>query len=283
MWLSSACLLVGMTLECLLLLTLPHVNAPDVYQWGMHVAAMYLFCTHMSVNSVQVYARARYLLAIACPAGSVIAAWQLWQLSLATTPSVVDDHWPAAAAVWLFGWRFLCGIGQSIGLAVLHTSEPQRQDVEPDTGPPDDLDRHLKRCRFVLFKVYIPALILNVVAEGYIRSTCSEALISPSTPECVGGDYLMAKHWPGMGLFFHFGGLLFIFAADALLDASYPPSLAISTFFAANVTILLAGDLIITSGAWTLPFGLKLVWMASVGWLWILLQRLWKLRIAELE
>lgn len=284
MWLSSACLLVGMTLECLLLLTaLSTVNAPEVYQWGMHVAAMYLFCTHMSVNSEEVYSRARYLLAIACPAGSVIAAWQLWQLMHTT----LLDHWTvAAAAAFLFGWRFLCGVGQCVGLGLLHTTE--RQDFVPDTGPPDELDRRLKRGWFVLFKVYLPTLIMFVAADGYF-STCSEALISPSTPGCVSHIFLLAKHWPGLGLFFHFGGLLFIFAADALSHGSYPPSLAISIFFAANVTILLAGDLVMGAavahgdGLLTVLFCVKSVWMMAVGWLWILLHRLWKLRIAELE
>jgi hypothetical protein len=79
-WISSACLLAGMTAECFMLLQsgngIDGLGA-EVYQWGMHICAMYLFCTHMSVNSPAVYKRARWLMAIACPGGTAVAAWQV--------------------------------------------------------------------------------------------------------------------------------------------------------------------------------------------------------------
>jgi hypothetical protein len=283
MWMSSACLLVGMTVECMLLNTT--YNSHEVYQWGMHVCAMYLFCTHMSVGSIDVYSRARWLLAIACPAGSVVAAWQLWILF--GTGGGPHDIWSFAASI-MFAWRALCGIGQSIGLMLLRTTKAETE-VVPDMVAVPVLSTRLSTASFVLFKVYIPIIFLNIVWEAYSYS-CSEPLISPTTPECVQKFFLLAKSWPALGTFFHFGGLLIIFSSDAISVAgTYPPSLIIATFFALHVATLLVADLTWTffvrgDGEDSPPVQellLQLVWAMAVGWLGISLNRIWKWRIAE--
>jgi hypothetical protein len=63
-----------------------------------------------------------------------------------------------------------------------------------------------------------------------------------------------------------------IFASDAVLQASYPPSLAIASLFSAHATILVAADLVInmflTDSTWvTHQLIPKVLWMLSVGWL----------------
>ena len=294
-WISSACLLFEMTVECLMLLQFSVIIggfAAEVYQWGMHICAMYLFCTHMSVNSPEVYCRARWLMAVACPGGTVIAVWQLWVLisyttttTTTTTTTPHDFDTPTRFAILMFLVRAICGIGQCIGLALLQTTEPESETVESDsTEASVELESRLKQAWFVLFKLFIPTLFMKIVADAYF-SSCGEPLISPTTPGCVQDFYLLAKSWPGLGTFFHFGVLLVIFASDALLGAAYPPSLAIATLFSAHVTILLAGDLIINTflldGSTTAlhEIILKVMWMLSVGCLWLSLHRLWKWRV----
>ena len=288
-WISSACLLAGMTAECFMLLQsgngIDGLGA-EVYQWGMHICAMYLFCTHMSVNSPAVYKRARWLMAIACPGGTAVAAWQVWVLFSNKT---TDVDKATLLASGLFIVRAMCGVGQCIGICLLSSIEPESKtslsEKESSGGLESELENRLKRTSFILYYVFIPSLFLNVVGEGYFAS-CGQPLLSPTTPGCIQDFFLLAKSWPGFGTFFHFGGLLVIFASDAVLQASYPPSLAIASLFSAHATILVAADLVInmflTDSTWVIHQLIpKVLWMLSVGWLWMSFRRLWTWRVAE--
>lgn len=284
-WISSGCLLFEMTFECLMLLQYSTVVAGfggEVYQWGMHVCAMYLFCAHMSVNSSHVYERARWLMAIACPGGTAIACWQIWILC---SSNVDDFDRQTKAAMVLFLIRALCGIFQCVGISLLTTTEPEIDFIASEVGASVELERRLQRSSFILYYVFIPCLFLAIVEEAYSAS-CSEPFLSPTTPECVHDFYLLALTWPGLGTFFHFGGLLVIFASDSLLYASYPPSLAIATLFAGQLFALLVGHLAIILALVKSSFGmlqlvLNVVRMLSTGLLWFSLHGLWKWRVLE--
>lgn len=286
-WISSGCLLFEMTFECLLLLhysTIVTGFGGEVYQWGMHVCAMYLFCTHMSVGSSDVYRRARWLMTFACPGGSAIACWQIWILS---ANKMHDLDLQTKVAMVLFSIRALCGAGQCVGISLLSTTEPEREVIPPEVGAPVELERRLKRAAFILYYVFLPCLFLVVAEEAYF-SSCSEPLLSPTTPGCMHDFYLLAMTWPGLGTFFHFGGLLVIFASDSLLYASYPPSLVIATLFAGQLFAVLAGHLLLNLVLDESLLGahqvvIKVMWTLSTGLLWMSLQGLWNWRVAEIS
>ena len=286
-WISSGCLLLEMTFECLMLLQYSTVVAGfggEVYQWGMHVCAMYLFCAHMSVNSSQVYERARWLMAIACPSGTAIACWQIWILR---SRKMHDLDGQTMAAMVLFLIRALCGVGQCLGICLLSSTDPEIELIATDVGASVTIEPRLKRASFFLYFVFIPCLFLVIAEEAY-SAPCSEPFLSPTTPECLQDFYLLAMTWPGLGTFFHFGGLLVIFASDSLLYASYPPSLAIATLFAGQLFALLIGHLAIILALEASSFGtyqlvLNVMRMLSTGLLWFSLHRLWKWRVVELS
>ena len=180
---------------------------------------------------------------------------------------------------------------QSVGLAILDNILPQSDLAVGNSCASVELSHRISRARFVLHRIYIPVLILYVAAEASFAS-CSEPLISPSTPDCQSELFILAPVWPGLGIFFHFGGLLVIFSSDALSRALYSPSLAIARLFAAHIAILLAGDLIIfkddglistikNSGEF-LQYWFRALWFCAAFGLWISLHRLWKWRNVDI-
>ena len=286
-WMSTGGLFIGMTIECLLLITTDY-NSHEVYSWGMHVCAMYVFNTHMAVQSPTVYSYARWLLFCSSPAGTLVAAWQLWILLEASQGPL--DAWAFSAAI-LFVWRGLCGMGQTIGLIILDSTEPLTQRAAQDMPAKPVLVDRLSTARFILFKIYVPILFLNIVFQAASSTLLMTPLVSTPGPGCMQQNFLLAKHWPGMGTFFHFGGLLVIFASDSLSSdsshgptSSYPPSLVIATMFTLHVAVLLAGDLL-----WSLfdnnlqrpdsEYTLQVLWALSAVGLGIALARVWKWRI----
>lgn len=252
MWISSLCLLVGMTLEnMVLLLTSPigSHSTHETYKWGMHLCAMYAFCVVMNVASAEIYSQTRMLLCFACPVGSLIGLWQLWVL-VTNTPDIKED--PIAMLVGcLFLWRALSGVGQCIGLVVLDRIEPKTESLEQMDVTTNDAVTHdesmlrqaISQGRFALFRLFLPAF-LAYTATSALLSSCSEPMISPTIPASCGGMnmFMLNPNWPGLGLFFHFGGLLALFASDGLTTStpSYPPSLLIGAIFAIHVSILIA-------------------------------------------
>lgn len=303
MWISSLCLLVGTTVENMLLLLTTPIGAHsthEVYKWGMHLCAMYAFTTIMNVSSPQVYMKTRLLLCFACPAGSLIGLWQLWVL-ITSTPDFTDDPLALLVAA-LFVWRALSGIGQCLGLWALDTIEPEKGSLEQmditTNGMVADDDMKLRdaisRGRFALFKLFLPAFVAYT-ATSALLSSCSEPMISPTVPARCGemNMFMLVPNWPGLGLFFHFGGLLAIFASDGLTTTttSYPPSIMIGALFALHVSLLIATHMVmelthsnvlefIESFGW--QDWLRRItlggWMLSSFYLSVCLQRVWKLK-----
>ena len=235
LWSSTACLLVTMTLECILLLSQRGpLGAQEVYAWGMHVCAMYLFISHMCMSCCEVYQRARILLLVACPSGSLIAFWQLWKLTVTST-----WDYTSLIAGTVIAMRGLWGVFQTIG--VLHLdSIPLHESMMVDMKGVHDRVTDAKR---VLLNLYVPCLACYGSAVAMF-SICSFPLISPPLPTdtmChAAATFMLARNWPGLGLFFHFGGLLVIFVSDglALNRASYPPSLMIGQLFTLHIGVL---------------------------------------------
>jgi hypothetical protein len=247
LWSSTACLFVTMTLECILLLSqIGPFAAQEVYTWGMHVCAMYLFISHMSMSCCEVYLRARILLFVACPSGSLIAFWQLWKLT--ETPT-----WDSSSLIagTLIAMRGLWGVFQTMGLMQLDNI-PEHENTIVDMEGIHDQVPVAKR---LLLSLYVPCLACYGSAVATF-STCSLPLISPPLPTgltCHAADgFMLSRNWPGLGLFFHFGGLLVIFVSDGLSlnRASYPPSLVIGTLFTFHI-----GLLTITENARSLNLG----------------------------
>ena len=221
-------------------------------------------------------------MAVACPGGTAIAVWQLWVLFSNKT---ADFDRATQLASGLFLTRALCGLGQCLGICLLSSIQPETNIILSGKQSSVGLESHLKRASFVLYYIFVPCLFLNIVGEAYFAS-CGQPLLSPTTPGCIQDFFLLAQSWPGFGTFFHFGGLLVIFASDAVLHASYPPSLAIASLFSAHASILIVGDLVInmflTDSSWVLQQLIpKVLWMVSGGWLWMSLWRLWTWRVAE--
>jgi hypothetical protein len=283
-FITSFILWIEMTFECMMLLMYDHTISglsEIIYGWGMHVCAMYLFCCHMSVTSPEVYKRGRWLMAIACPSGTLIAIRQLWFL---LPHSLVGYDMFTHIAVFLFTTRAICGIGQSLGIILLSSIEPRDQVDHPIPVDTIDLKQKINRASMVVNKIFIPCLYAYVVEEAFFAK-CGEPLLSPTTPGCVFDFFLLAKSWSGFGTFFHFGGLFIIFSNDALSSNPYPPSLAIAILFSGHVSLLLACHLIIMISSHS-PDILRqvvprLLWMLSACLASFSLHTLWKERIMK--
>ena len=237
LWSSTMCLLVELTFECVLLLSQSGLgSAQSVYIWGMHVCAMYLFISHMSMSCPEVYQRARILLFIACPAGSLISLWQIWHLCRKFSYDYITLI--IVASVFTKG---LLGVFQTIGLIQLD-SLPSDHVESSKTGGGNDLFKLVPHVRKLLFWFYIPCLAFFGGAVSTL-STCTLPLISSTTlhGNCQTLDgFTLSQNWPGLGLFFHFGGLLVIFTSDGLelSSASYPPSLVVGSLFTCHIGLL---------------------------------------------
>lgn len=247
MWIGSLLLLCGMTIECFLLLSqgvLGTVFTNDVYKWGMHVCAMYLFCAIMVASCPEVYERARILMAFACPAGSIIGMWQLWYLWTNL------DNWNvlSVTAGCFFAFRAACGLCQTLGLIRLHDIKeitPSEGAVQADNLP--ELETLVARGKSVLFHIYFPALALYLILTS-LMGTCNHPLVSPTVQdECVGqGEFVLEPSWPGFGVLFHYGFLLVVFSSEGLATKpSYRPNLLIGLLFAMHFAILIAFSLVV--------------------------------------
>lgn len=244
LWLSSVCLFCTMTLECILLLgQLGTFSAEIAYVWGMHVCAMFFFVSHMSISCCDVYRRARMLLFVACPSGSMIALWQLWRLS----SSLSSDCYTVGNAILLV-LRALLGLIQTFGLIRLD-SIPSTLDMIGAREAVQFEDQLVPFVRKLLYLVYVPCLAVYVTVVASFSSFALPLISLPAPSESchASNGFMLAQHWPGLSLAFHFGGLLVIFASDGLSPnrSSYPPSLVIATLFAFHI-----GVLTLASNAW---------------------------------
>lgn len=330
LWLSTTLLFIGMTIECIFMMKVYLMNVNmiyDIYKWGMHVAAMYLFNAIMCVASPEIYSRARPLLMITSPTGTAIAVWQLWILRMHENEAVLQGF-EAQCVQFLFALRALAGLGQLIGLIVLKDIEidnvaalaksPQMVggkmvlasysiDEMDEQGLGQSIIDLSAKTKFVLLKMYVPSMYIHGFLVAVVGN-CSDPMISPTTPssrltDCeengaIASSFVLAQNWPGIGLFFHFGMLLVIFAFDGIQTPSptYKPGLAISCLFSFHICLLLASSMMLRIlqrfwgdsvhddfGSLTLLDVIStltmVAWMVSSGYLSLLLHRLWKLRV----
>lgn len=237
LWSSTMCLFVELTFECILLLSQSGLlSAQSVYVWGMHICAMFLFISHLSMSCNEVYQRARILLFVACPVGSLISFWQIWHLCRKFSYKYIS-----LIIVALVFTRGLLGVFQTIGLIQLD-SIPSNDVRTSKIGRVNNLDMLVSHVRCLLFWFYIPSLALFGVAVSML-STCTLPMISSTAPygTCQTlQSFTLSQNWPGLGLFFHFGVLLVIFTSDGLelTFASYPPSLVVGSVFTCHIGLL---------------------------------------------
>jgi hypothetical protein len=299
LFLGTSTLLLEFTVECFALLRREFLGtsmAHEVWKWGMHVSSIYLFCAIMSVETPSIYRRTRVLLAIACPLGSLVGIWQLWML-VHYAENGTDDRWTWFVAC-LLALRIICGFTQTIGLFVLKNTEPSTDVVtEYSKAIDDELASSQTRANFALYKIYLPTFVAFVVGVA-VLSNCSEPMVSSLIPtdSCAAMkmDFVLNKNWPGLGLFFHFGMLIVIGAVDGLSTGSpsYKPSLAIASLFAGHVTLLIFVSLswdVLQTDCWevlsvadVLRRMVLPLWMVASGYLFVCLDRHWRLRVLSM-
>ena len=127
---GSLVLWIGMTLESMVLqsqslLFINHAKY-DLYKWGLHLCVMFTFTTVMCMNvgDMSYYERySRPILLLACPAGSLIAMYQSYNLWNNTSHMDIMS----SIVLILFILRCICGIIQTMGVYLLNTVRTQQQ------------------------------------------------------------------------------------------------------------------------------------------------------------
>jgi hypothetical protein len=247
-----------------------------------------------------VYQRARLLLAVACPVGSLVALWQLSILMADDSAAPGDDLWLTAVAV-LFVWRAVSGVLQTVGVLILNTVEPANRTTLLQETRTLENDAALEAARVsaarALYAIFFPTIIAYVLASA-LSGNCSAPMISPMLPPmdeeaCMAADMdiMLMQNLPGLGVFFHFGMVLVLFSFDGIQRSvpSYKPSLALATLCAGHLSFLICADLIwdiIQTQVWSslstqdlILRVLLILWSLSAGYLALCLHRLWKLRL----
>jgi hypothetical protein len=160
--------------------------------------------------------------------------------------------------------------------------------------------RQLNLLERALWNVYAPVILIYVFVFAVIGS-CSPSLVSTSLyPEMCHNDvptmsdFALAQNWPGMGLFFHYGMIIVIFAANGAQPSTptYKPSLMIASLFCVHVSALIAVDLCwdaVQTNLWSdmstvdvLRRALLVLWMLASFFLWMCCERVLKVRLIPL-
>lgn len=304
--LGSIGLLVEMTIESAIHLSQTFIgtNAEhNIFQWGMHACVMYAFCTSMCAVSSYVYQRARPLLAVACPAGSIIAIWQLSVL-IAGEGAVTEDPWSMAVAVF-FVWRAICGVVQTVGVLVLNHTAPS--DCRPTlirAAPTLEDEAIMESTRVMatraFYMIFMPVFVTYVLFSTS-SGNCSAPMISPMLPQAKEGscmaadmDLMLKQNKPGLSLFFHFGLVTVMFAHDGLCKSlpTYKPSLLIACLWVGQTSLLILVALLwdmLQTQFWSslstedvIRRVLLAMWSLTAGYLAFCLRRLWNLRQQQL-
>lgn len=269
----------------------------------MHVCVMYIFCNVMCVETPFIYHKARKLLFVACPSGSLVALIQMYMM-WTHTPDMSQDAFAQLVLCLLFV-RALSGVIQVLGLFYLkHTEIVQGNPSgkEESVGIATDLQirRQLGLLEKVLWGVYAPVMLIYVATFAVVGS-CSPPFVSTSlyaetcTDEAGAlSDFSLAQSLPGMGLFFHYGMIIVIFAANGAQPSTptYKPSLMIASLFCVHVSALIAVDLcwdVVQTDLWSemssidvLRRILLVCWMLASFLLWISCERVLKMRLRPL-
>jgi hypothetical protein len=205
-------LLFEMSAECFVLLRQNHIGTTttqEIYRWGMHIVAMYIFCAVMCIETPFVYRTTRGLLAAACPSGSLVALWQLSTL-LRYSADLRDNLFDQVVA-GLLCLRAISGFLQTIGLGILQHLEPKQSSANHPSLPsePSTIASRLVLLRRFLVGVYMPCMVVYIFYFALLGN-CAIPMVSPSFSDaaCIthsSSGFSLAQNWPGMGLFFHYG------------------------------------------------------------------------------
>ena len=266
---------------------------------GMHVCVMHIFCAVMCVETPFIYHKARKLLIAACPSGSLVALWQ-FSTVLRYTPDIRKDAFGQVAAC-LLAVRALSGIVQLAGLFQLTTLQPTVSEAMSNNTPSVASEKNaviktrLGQLRLVLWGFYVPTMAVYIFAFSLLGN-CHPPMISSSivSPACLSTALSLAQNWPGMGLIFHYGMIIVIFAANGAQEGSptYKPSLNIASLFSVHVSVLIAVHLcwdVVQSDFWSiLSVGdvwrriLVVLWMLASLVLWFCCERVLDVRLGPI-
>jgi hypothetical protein len=225
-------LLLEMSAECFVLLRQNHMGTTmtqEIYRWGMHVSAMYIFCAVMCVETPFVYQTTRGLLAAACPSGSLVALWQLSTLLRYSTD--LHDNVFDQVVAGLLCLRVVSGFFQTIGLAILEHLEPMESSTDHPRIPSEQttIVSRLVLLRRFLVGVYMPSMVMYIFYFALLGN-CAIPMVSPSLSDAAckthsSLGFSLAQNWPGMGLFFHYGAYVaapFIYLSSTLAVLPFP-------------------------------------------------------------
>ena len=265
----------------------------------MHVCVMHIFCAVMCVETPFIYHKARKLLFAACPSGSAVALIQM-RTMLQYTTDIRSDVF-AQLIVCLLSIRALSGFIQVLGLFHLkHLEElPSKQsDTDHLETERKDIHTRLWQLQRVLWGCYVPIMLIYIATFSMLGN-CSPPLISKSLypGECTESgftDFALAQNWPGLGLVFHYGMIIVIFAANGARASAptYRPSLMIASLFSFHVSALIFIDLGYDAYQTTFWSDLStedvirrllvVAWMLASFLLWFFCERVLQVRLAPL-
>ena len=238
----------------------------------------------------------------ACPSGSLVALWQLSTL-LRYSGNIREDPFGLLVGSLLLT-RATSGFIQWAGLLQLKHLEPSEAGksvatvTNTKTLLQSEAKKRLVQLRRALVEAYLPALVVYIFVFALLGN-CQAPLVSGSRSgkECTqhsSTDFSLAENWPGMGLFFHYGMIIPVFAAIGVRKSipSYKPSLNIASLFSIHVSLLILVHLCwdsVQSDHWSglsttdlLRRLMAVVWMLASAFLWLCVERLSHARLVFL-
>lgn len=263
----------------------------------MHICVMYIFCSHMCVETPFIFHKARKLLMAACPSGSIVALCQVSTL-FCYSRTIHEDLFGQLVAA-LLSIRAIAGVIQLVGLQKLKDLEPLAAGrsnatsfaIATNTLPLSPTRVRLVQLHRALLEVYVPVLAVYIFVFALLGNCYAPLVSSSLTREpCTqrsSTDFLLAENWPGMGLFFHYGMIIVIFTVNGGRKSipSYKPSLPIASLFSIHVSVLILADLcwdaVQTDYSWSSLSAsdmarrlMALLWMLASALLWFCIERL---------
>eukprot|EP00977_Amphora_coffeiformis_P001622 scaffold310_cov168-Amphora_coffeaeformis.AAC.17 len=239
----------------------------------------------------------------ACPSGSLVALWQLSTLWRYSSNIREDPFGQFVGSLLLI--RAISGFIQLAGLLKLKHLEPSASGKSNVTVTGAEapqrfaIKTRLAQLRRALVEAYVPAVAVYIFVFTFLGN-CHAPFVSNdlSRKECTqlsSTDLSLAQNWPGMGLFFHYGMIIVIFAANGGRNSvpSYKPSLHIASLFSIHVSLLILVHLCwdsLQTDYWSSDLSTRdllrllvaVVWMLASASLWLYLERLSNARLVHL-
>lgn len=253
----------------------------------------------MCVETPFIYHKARKLLMAACPSGSLVALWQLSTL-MRHSSNIREDRFGQMVGSLLLT-RAFSGFIQLAGLIQLKHLDPCQSNITVSSTKAlqqSTIQARLVQLRRALVEAYVPAVAVYILVFTFLGN-CSAPFVSGSLSqkECTqyhSTDFTLVQNYPGMGLFFHYGMIIVIFAANGGRKCmpSYKPSLHIASLFSIHVSLLILIHLCwdsIQTDHWSSGLSTRdllrrlmaVVWMLASAVLWFHLERLSNARLVR--